>query len=377
MKDNTFNSFLSKIKKYNEVYIFGVGDVAKEVFFSLTNAPYDLKIGAFLVSNKSRIKNSTIEGVPVTTCDDEKINKDGMIIIAVLEKYRDEICKVLDENNMNNRILMTFESDLWSGIRSFSFKEHCNSNKYPYIFDLKKVEEDIIKQEEYDNKCTVYVTRSIKDKALSTKYDLRNWEKEIYGGAALDNINVEGIKDDNGLNISEKNRKYCELTAMYWAWKNTSSEYVGLSHYRRRFDFTDNEISVISNGYVDAVVTTPVINVPSVEYMYGKNHDLNDWSTMKKVVENIASEYTSALDTVEKSNYYIPYNMFIMKRSVFNCYCSWLFPILEECERIIGDKEDVYQNRYIGFLAERLMTVYFYYHRNDYNIVFCNKHFLE
>ena len=69
--------------------------------------------------------------------------------------------------------------------------------------------------------------------------------------------------------------------------------------------------------------------------------------------------------------------MFIMKWNVFNEYCEWLFPILERCEELIGDYEDVYQNRYIGFLAERLMTVYFFHRRNDFKVMFCNKHFLE
>ena len=69
----------------------------------------------------------------------------------------------------------------------------------------------------------------------------------IQVGAAISDVDLDMQRDDsiNGKicdNISEKNKNYCELTAMYWAWKNIKEiypniDYIGLNHYRRYFDF--------------------------------------------------------------------------------------------------------------------------------------------
>ena len=56
----------------------------------------------------------------------------------------------------------------------------------------------------------------------------------IQVGTALAERRFAGYAhDDEGENISRKNRAYCELTAQYWAWKNCQAEYVGFFHYRR------------------------------------------------------------------------------------------------------------------------------------------------
>ena len=61
----------------------------------------------------------------------------------------------------------------------------------------------------------------------------------IHVGKALHpdvDLGIQG--DDTGDNISLKNSSYCELTGMYWAWKNLKGvDVIGLCHYRRYFDF--------------------------------------------------------------------------------------------------------------------------------------------
>ena len=65
--------------------------------------------------------------------------------------------------------------------------------------------------------------------------------RPIQVGAALAEQHFPGfLYDDDGENISERNRAYCELTAQYWAWKNSHAEYCGFFHYRR-FLYPDTE----------------------------------------------------------------------------------------------------------------------------------------
>ena len=62
------------------------------------------------------------------------------------------------------------------------------------------------------------------------------------------------LKDNTGDNISYKNPNYCELTAMYWAWKNIDVDYIGICHYRRYFT-NKNKLKRFIIGKKNSILT--------------------------------------------------------------------------------------------------------------------------
>ena len=103
----------------------------------------------------------------------------------------------------------------------------------------------------------------------------------IHVGASLSDTDL-GIQRDDQLNgepcdnISDKNRSFCELTAIYWAWKNIKKfypalQYIGLNHYRRLFAF--NETRVTGNGIPKDVknIVDYKLDTTKIEYWLSAN----------------------------------------------------------------------------------------------------------
>ena len=225
----------------------------------------------------------------------------------------------------------------------------------------------------------IYMAKSIYDRPLQKQYSQPSYERAIQVGAVLasERLEPEILLDCEGDNISEKNRQYCELTALYWIWKHAKEDVVGLSHYRRHFILPDNWQEIMNTNDIDVVLPVPTYVLPSVDKNYRERHDAGEWGYLLNYLkQNSTSDYEIARN-VFAGNLYSSCNMFIMKKEIVDELCSWMFPIIDAVVLHEGKREDVYLNRYPGFISERLITLFFYKNRGKYHIVYADKRFLQ
>lgn len=374
---------VERLKDSSQIIIYGAGLVAYEVAICLIGEPYRLHIECFLVSDKNENLN-TMLGLPVIGLDegDDRIHKKALIVVAVMGKYLDEIRENLEKRGYVHILPMTFEGDLWSMIQGNYYRHMCLGRGKDYRIleeELKQVQVPL-ETEHLKGKgdgVRIYTAKCHVDRPLSEDLSPYSWETPIQVGAALTKERLCDLRDDVGDNISHKNGRYCELTALYWIWKHDCSVYAGLGHYRRHFELNEDMLQRLIYSDIDVVLTIPILNFPSVREVYGHDHRADDWATMMEAIRILAPDYRDRARELEKGNFYYGYNMVIARKDILDDYCAWLFPILQYCEEYGGVGKDTYQSRYLGFLAERLMGIYFLKHEDKYKIVHAQKHFVE
>ena len=183
------------------------------------------------------------------------------------------------------------------------------------------------------------------------------------------------IGDNIGDNISDKNANYCELTGLYWAWKNLKCDYIGLCHYRRYFAgknlHTNNAEKkkaaiLYRNDYEKLLQEYDVIlpekcnyYIETVRSQYEHAHNKRDLDEAERIVAEFYPEYSEAFAKVMGRTKLHILNMFVMKKALFDEYCSWLFSILFELEKKIDiTNYNQYEARVFGFISERLFNAW-------------------
>lgn len=226
----------------------------------------------------------------------------------------------------------------------------------------------------------------------------------IQVGSALSDRRFAGmLHDDEGDNISYKNPYYCELTAQYWAWKNSEADYYGFFHYRRYLSFaqkkyptnlfadilleendseTLNEIGLTEDRMREVIEVYDFI-MPEAgrfandltmrrQYEIAEEHHIED---LDCVLDIIAEQHPEMLETAnnyldDTRGYFC--NMFIMRKDLFESYSEWLFGILEEHERRRDfSMYDPTAYRVSGYIAERLCGIYLTWLKKQDGLRYC------
>lgn len=194
--------------------------------------------------------------------------------------------------------------------------------------------------------------------------------KLIQVGSAL-NARFESIlHDDEGNSISLKNPTYCELTALYWGWKNLHSKYKGLCHYRRylaKHYFDCNEkTNVYSDKELLDIFEQYNILLPCKKYKNAHNGVFINQQSMesdrafkniKNAIEKLCPEYTPSLYKVFRAKTMFFCNVLIAEEHVYDSYCSWLFPLLSTIENALYEQGGV-QSREIGYYSEWMLNIW-------------------
>lgn len=174
------------------------------------------------------------------------------------------------------------------------------------------------------------------------------------------------IGDDTGDNISLKNPNFNELTALYWAWKNSQADVIGLVHYRRFFSLNHKKglFNILTADQLDQLLKKSSIILPKkrsyyIESNYSHYIHAHHRQPLDDIKKMMSAPYQKSFDKVmDRSSQHL-FNMMIMTRSELDAYASWMFPLLFELEKNLDiSGYDSYERRVFGFVGERLLDIY-------------------
>lgn len=192
----------------------------------------------------------------------------------------------------------------------------------------------------------------------------------IHVGKEGKDLVLDYTGDNTGDHISQKNATFCELTGIYWAYKNLAADYVGLVHYRRHFTLQrkgDKFASILNRQELEQLLQETSIILPKkrnyfIETNYSHYihaHHREGLDMLGEIIKSDYKEYAAAYDTMMNRTSAHMFNMFIMRRDYFDEYCEWLFEILFQIEERLDISDySVYEARVFGFLAERMLDIW-------------------
>ena len=219
------------------------------------------------------------------------------------------------------------------------------------------------------------VTHKLFDESILTKVNGVYKVVKVGKGVSDVDANDRGwLCDDTGDNVSEENPYYCELTALFWNWKNRDEDITGLVHYRRFFvnykaGSTQLADDILSADDIELILKRrkiilpyPQIKVPNCAVLYRnklKKEQDPHWVILEEIIHENHPDYIDAFEHVIydcETTYFM--NMFITTRSLMDEYCTWLFDVLKRYDQKIAAKGEERISRVDGFLSETLLHVW-------------------
>ena len=179
-------------------------------------------------------------------------------------------------------------------------------------------------------------------------------------------------RDDINDNISCKNPFFCELTGIYWAWKNLNASNIGLVHYRRYFKgskkviFNKYKRNILSDEDVlkldNETIYLPKMRNYYIETLYdhyAHTMYIEPLDITGEIISELCPEYSYEFNKLKVRKKAHMFNMFIMPKKHFDNYCEWLFKILFELEkRIDVSNYSSFHQRLYGRISELLLDVW-------------------
>lgn len=357
-----------------DLVIYGAQAIALGTYNAIKELHPEINVQCILVTSMEN-NAPTLGGVPVQELNDfvtgmSQEEKDNIeVLICTPERVMDVIADSLEKVGLYNYVKL--DSMHWAKLQEMAF---IKSGKYvPLVSYPDGVHMPDIK---------IFKMVHHKDRELRTEYDDPQYITRLQVGATFSDRIVADLQDNIQDNISDKNGNYSELTGLYWFWKNyiqagkLPNGYVGLAHYRRFLEFSDDDLKKIQDNDIDVVLPYPMPYEPNIEAHHLRYLSDSEWNAVLQALDELQSEYAKAFKEILKQNYFYNYNVIVAKGEVLNDYCSWLFPLLFRIEEINDPKGEKQPNRYIGYIGETLETLYFMYNKGKLKIAHAGCRFL-
>ena len=276
----------------------------------------------------------------------------GHIYIAVPEYLHREIIGILAERGFSDYVCVDAELE-YSLMKSFYRAEG-------RLAFLPENERSAGRPAPQPGDFSIYVAKSLHDKPLHSRIQFPVGSVTVQAGTALGAAMETDFHDNEGENISDRNGCYDELTVTYWAWKNSRAAVKGIAHYRRCLMVTEAEKEALLHGSLDVLLPMPFLCWPDTSMQYGR---YNTSKAVEAMLEALSLLYGSKererAVQVLRGDIIYNYNMLIARQEAFDAYCGWMFPVLEQAERLCAAEIKVVQHsRICGHLGELLLTIY-------------------